>query len=49
MGPERLPNSMGFTAFGWASDGKVYCQHQTGLTHCSKPAPKFEVIGSGEL
>jgi outer membrane protein assembly factor BamB len=46
---ERLQGARGFSSSPWASDGKVFCLDETGLTFVLKAGPEFEVLATNEL
>jgi outer membrane protein assembly factor BamB len=46
---KRLPGASGFTASPWASQGKVFCLDQDGLTLVIEPGPQLRVISSNDL
>lgn len=46
---ERLEGTKGFTSSPWASDGKVFCLDETGLTVVLKAGPELEVLTTNRL
>jgi outer membrane protein assembly factor BamB len=46
---ERLQGARGFSASPWASDGKVFCLDETGLTFVLKAGPEFKVLATNKL
>jgi len=46
---ERIEGATGFTSSPWASDGKVFCLDETGLTVVLKAGPEFEVLTTNRL
>ena len=46
---ERLKGARGFSSSPWASDGKVFCLDETGLTVVLKAGPEFEVLTTNKL
>jgi len=46
---EKLPKGAGYTASPWASDGKIYCLNEDGVTHVVKAGDSFEVLHSNTL
>ena len=46
---ERLEGAKGFSSSPWASDGKVFCLDETGLTVVLKAGPEFEVLTTNKL
>jgi len=46
---EQLPGARGFTASPWASDGKVFCLDETGLTVVLQAGPKLKVVATNKL
>jgi outer membrane protein assembly factor BamB len=46
---ERLEGARGFSSSPWASDGKVFCLDETGLTFVLKAGPEFEVLVTNKL
>lgn len=47
--PTRIPEGRAFTASPWASDGKIYCINENGVTFVLKDAPTFELLGVNPL
>ena len=48
-GPQRLPNGQAFTASPWASDGKVFCLNEDGVTCVIKGGDQFELMHTNSL
>lgn len=46
---ERLPKGAGYTASPWASDGKVFCLNEDGVTHVVRAGDVFEVVQTNPL
>jgi len=46
---ERIEGAKGFTSSPWASDGKVFCLDETGLTVVLKAGPKLEILTTNKL
>ncbi len=46
---QRIEGAKGFTSSPWASDGKVFCLDETGLTVVLKAGPEFEVLATNSL
>ena len=46
---ERIEGAKGFTSSPWASDGKVFCLDETGLTVVLKAGPKLEILATNKL
>ncbi len=45
----RVPQATGFTASPWASDGKIYCLDEAGLTVEFDAGPQFKAVSSNQL
>jgi hypothetical protein len=46
---ERLPGTRGFTASPWASDGRVYCMDETGITVVLEAGRHFAILKTNQL
>jgi outer membrane protein assembly factor BamB len=46
---ERLPGARGFTSSAWASDGKVFCLDETGVTVVIQAGPKLQIVATNKL
>ncbi len=46
---ERIRGAKGFSSSPWASDGKVFCLDETGLTIVLKAGPEFAVLRTNKL
>jgi outer membrane protein assembly factor BamB len=46
---ERIPEARGFTASPWASDGKIYCLDENGLTTVFKAGKEFSVVAQNKF
>jgi len=46
---ERLPGARGFTSSAWASDGKVFCLDETGVTVVLQAGPKLQIVTTNKL
>jgi len=46
---QRLPGARGFTASPWASDGKVFCLDQDGVTVVLQAGPELKVVATSKL
>ena len=46
---ERLQGARGFSSSPWASDGKVFCLDERGLTFVLKAGPEFKVLATNKL
>jgi outer membrane protein assembly factor BamB len=46
---EKLQGARGFSASPWASDGKVFCLDETGLTFVLKAGSEFKVLATNKL
>jgi outer membrane protein assembly factor BamB len=48
-GPERLPNGRAFTSSPWASQGKIFCLNEDGVTYVLSAGDDFRVLHTNEL
>jgi outer membrane protein assembly factor BamB len=46
---ERLPNGLHFTSSPWASNGKVFCQNEDGVTFVLRAGDQFELLHTNRL
>ena len=45
----RLPNGRAFTSSPWASNGKIFCLNEDGVTSVIRAGSKFEIIRTNRL
>lgn len=46
---ERIPEGRAFTASPWASDGKIYCLDEDGVTHVLRAGDTFKCLHANRL
>lgn len=46
---ERLPEGLHFTASPWASNGRVFCLNEDGVTFIVRAGERFELLGTNKL
>jgi outer membrane protein assembly factor BamB len=46
---KRIPNGKSFTASPWASDGKIFCLNEDGVTFVIKAGDEFEILHTNPL
>lgn len=49
FGQQRLPNGRAFTSSPWASDGKVFCLNEDGVTFVLRASDEFQVLHKNSL
>jgi outer membrane protein assembly factor BamB len=46
---QRLPNGRAFTSSPWASDGKIFCLNEDGVTYVLRDSDQFELLHINQL
>jgi hypothetical protein len=46
---ERLPEGLHFTSSPWASNGRVFCLNEDGVTFVVRAGEKFELLHTNKL